>query len=146
MPLRYSYLKTPFPDEQKIICSKLNPLHARYRDLFNEVPQNILRWRIITRTSASELSKAAQRTHLARRWKNAFSDVMRKKGYAHDGGAIINGEKVPGLQGTLEVLIHGGKGMKDPYDVLLKHAELAIAAIVKEQRHASDWKETRRFT
>lgn len=134
LSLRYCNEKAPFPDEQRSITSRYVALHCRDKDLFEEIPDNILRWRVTSRTSASTLPSVVLRTHLRRRWKNAFADVLRRKGFGLDGRKVVNGQKLPGLRGTLDVMIHAGKGLKNPYQDLLRDAQTTINALEKMQR------------
>ena len=131
--LRYSNYKAPFQDEQRGISSRYVALHARDKSVFDEIPEDSLRWRVSSRTSASTVPTVVIRTHLRRRWKNAFADVLRKQGYELDGRQVVDGQKVPGLRGTLDVTIHNGRGLTKPYADLLKDAQTTIAALEKLQ-------------
>ena len=128
---RYSNVKAPYSDEQKLLAGSFNPLYARNRDVYDNIPDDVLRWRVSARPSAHVLSKAVLRAHLGRRWKNAFADALRERGYALDGKKIVNGKKIPGLQGTLEIPIRDAKGMDDPYSELLEAAHLTIVMLEK---------------
>jgi len=133
--LRYCNEKAAFADEERSINSRYAAFHRRDKDLFNEIPNNILRWRVTSRTSASTVPNVVLRTHLRRRWKNAFADVLRRKGFGLDGRKVVDGQKLTGLRGTLEVLIHNGKGMKNPYHDLLRDAQTTINALEKICKH-----------
>jgi hypothetical protein len=126
---RYTPFKTPFSDEQLVLLNRRNPVHAMIKEKFEQVPTDILRWRVTARASASQVGKAVLREHLSRRWKNAFIVALRKRGYTMDGKKFVEGKKVPGLQGTLEIPIYEGKGMNSPYEELLQAADVAVDAL-----------------
>lgn len=131
--LKYSNYKASFQDEERGISSRYVALHARDKSVFNEIPEDSLRWRVSSRTSATTVPSVVIRTRLRRRWKNAFADVLRKQGYALDGRRVVDGQNVPGLRGTLNVTIHNGKGLTNPYTDLLGDAQTTIAALEKLQ-------------
>jgi hypothetical protein len=133
LSVRYSNYKAPFGDEQRGLSSRYIALHARDTNLFDEIPEDALRWRVSSRTCASTVPMVVMRTHLRRRWKNAFVDVLRKMGYELDGGKIVDGYKMPSLRGTLDVTIHNGNGLTKPYADLLRDAQTVIAALEKLQ-------------
>lgn len=131
--LRYSNYKAAFQDEERGINSRFAALHARDKDVFRKIPEDTLRWRVSSRTTASSVPMVVMRTHLRRRWKNAFVDVLRKNGYEQDGRKIIDGRRVPGLRGTLDATIHNGQGLTKSYADLLKNAQTIITALEKLQ-------------
>jgi hypothetical protein len=131
--LRYSNYKAPFQDELRGICSRYVALHARDKSVFDDIPEDSLRWRVSSRTSATTVPNVVIRTHLRRRWKNAFADVLKKQGYELDGRQVVDGKKVLGLRGTLEITIYNGRGLTKPYANLLKDAQTTIAALEKLQ-------------
>lgn len=63
-------------------------------------------------------------------------DVLRKKGYELDGKRVVDGQKVPGLRGALEVMIHAGRGMTNPYEDLLRDAQTTVEALEKMHQQA----------
>ena len=133
LTLKYSNFKVPFQDEQRGIASRFVALHARDSSVFENIPEDILRWRVSSRTSASTVPNVVIRTHLRRRWKNAFADVLRKQGYELDGRKVVDGQKMPGIRGTLDVTIYDGRGLTKPYANLIKDAHTTIAALEKLQ-------------
>lgn len=134
---RYSPVKISFSDEQKVLSNQFNPVNVMYKDTFDAIPNDILRWRVTARPSTSKIPKAVLRQHLTRRWKNAFADALRRRGYELDGRKAVEGKKVPGLQGTLEIPIYDGKGLENPYEELLNAAEVAVDSLEKLQEQAS---------
>lgn len=76
---------------------------------------DVLRWRVVTHTSAKLLPLSTQRNRLRRRWSSAIIASLGKHGLTHDGklrrtDALTMMQGAQELGGTLEILIRQAYG------------------------------------
>ena len=132
--LLFSPSKIPSPKRWPALNNPLNPLHARQRDDYAKIPEDVLYWKIVTETSLSALPKAVVRERVRRRWREAFSAALKQRGYDRHGRLLVAGvgastEKP--LQGTMELLVMEGYGLNHDFRKLLAHADEVVVAIRK---------------
>jgi hypothetical protein len=90
--------------------------------------------------SVKVLDKAVTRERLRRRYKEAFREALRMRGFDKDGKPLENEQASPNsrpLFGTFEAHVHGGLGFHLKFPVLVQQAGLVIDAVRREcQKHA----------
>ena len=98
--------------------------HAKIEDLLANTPRGILRWKIVTDSSARLLSKGILRSYLRNRWKHGFKQALRDKGYTVEGRHRLTGRS--GVSGTLELAIVNAEGFKSPIGDMVSQCRSVI--------------------
>ena len=145
----YSPFFAPFKSDLDILTNPRAAVYPKYKDKYERLPQDTLRWQIVTATSAKKLDYTVLRERLRRRYKEAFREALKRKGFDKDGKVFTDrssdgGSNARSLYGTLEVHVHGGLGFHLKMPVLVQHATRVIELVQKEcKQHPI---ETRRST
>jgi len=97
---------------------------------------DVLRWRVITHTSAKLLPLSTQRNRLRRRWSSAIIASLGKHGLAHDGkvrrkDALTMMQGAQELGGTLEVLIRQAYGWELTPAAMREQSDKIIDSLLK---------------
>ena len=136
--IHYSSEIVPWRSHLEILTNSQSPLFYKFRDQFAKLQPNILRWRVITNTSAKTLPKAVVRERLRRRHTEAVRQALKDRGFDQDGQLLEpeskSTSKAQVLFGTFEIHIHGGQGLHTAFPKLLKDAGFVIDAISKDCR------------
>ena len=145
--VHYSPFFAPFKSDLDVLTNPRAANYPKYRDKYERLPQDTLRWQVITSTSVKKLPYTVLRERLRRRYKEAFREALKTKGFDKDGKVLdhsFEGSNARSLYGTLEVHIHGGLGFHLKMPVLVRQATLVVEMIQQEcKQHPI---ETRRST
>jgi ribonuclease P protein component len=131
---RYTHHQNcPSLGDHIFLVDRYSPKRLLVQDYYNRLPKDRLSWRIITNISHKSVPKAVLRNRLRRRWASAFTEALKKAGYAHDGHKIVEGQKVKtgegGLRGSLEVLVYSDRGLDCPHWQLTGACKQLVKAI-----------------
>ena len=125
----------PFRKDLEVLTSRFNVLHPKFQDVYASLPKDTLRWVTITAMSAKVLGKSVVREHLRRRWREAFREALKRRGFSNNGKVLPHApdaETKKPLYGTMEVHIYAGLGLNAKFPVLVQQAGTAIDAIARE--------------
>lgn len=129
LSLRWSPQKAPYEWDYPNLVNPLNPLRAKLEDQFHSAPDDALRWRVITETSAKFLPKATVRQYLKRRWRAAFLQALNSRGLNYHGRPLQVTQGSQSLRGTLEIIIHKGNGFANPFGDLIEQAKATLDVV-----------------
>jgi hypothetical protein len=126
--------------DHRVITDRYNPRRAAVLDKYSRPRPDILSWRVITNISAKQVTKAVLRNRLKRRWASAFTQALKDHDYYHNGrkcSAPKDGKDyIPGLKGTLEILIFSDRGVTCPHNELVGASRALVKAVKRLQSQA----------
>lgn len=119
--------------DEKAFVSRWHPRVFATRDKYARASPDALSWWVVSGTSQKVVPQAVVRNRLKRRWANAFADSMRQNGF-HANGKLLSGPKdgkssIPGLKGSLELLIYSRTGLDAPYDKLVQATDVLVKTL-----------------
>jgi len=130
----FTPLSAPYKPDLDVLTNPGSPLLYKIQHQYANLPQNTLRWRVLTAMSAKAVPKATVRERLRRRHREAFLAALKMRGFDKYGGVLNTESKSPNVKplfGTLEAQVYGGLGEHLKFPVLVKQAVLAIDAVRK---------------
>ncbi len=134
--VHYSPDIVPWRAHLEVLTNPQSPLYYKYRDKFAKLQPDVLRWRVITNTSAKALPKAVARERLRRRHTEAIRQALKDRDFDKDGQPLDFESKSTRnaqiLFGTFGLHIHGGLGLHTAFPTLVKDARFVVDAIRKE--------------
>lgn len=106
------------------------------RNAVDKAQPDVLRWKVVTHTSAKYLPLSTQRNRLRRRWSSAIIASLGKHNLRPDGKlrdrsdlSVMKG--VQELRGTLEVLIHQGQGFEMEPEQMQMQTDKIVEGLLK---------------
>jgi hypothetical protein len=133
--IHYSPQFAPYKRDLEVLTNPHNVIHYKIRDRYAQLPKDTLRWQVFTGMSVKVLDKAVTREHLRRRYKEAFREALRNRGFDRDGKLLDEMPRSLNAQplfGTFEVHVHAGLGFHLKFPVLVLQAGLAVDAVRRE--------------
>ncbi|ETI22907.1 ribonuclease P protein component [Cladophialophora carrionii CBS 160.54] len=122
--------------DHKFIVDRYSPKRAAVVDYYSRLPPDRLSWRVITNISSKQVNKAVLRNRLKRRWAGAFAEALKNHGYYHNGrkrtGPKDGKKYIPGLRGTLEILIFADRGITCPHHELVGASNALVKSLVRK--------------
>ncbi|EXJ63229.1 hypothetical protein A1O7_03676 [Cladophialophora yegresii CBS 114405] len=122
--------------DHKFIVDRYSPKRAAVVDYYSRLPPDRLSWRVITNISSKQINKAVLRNRLKRRWASAFAEALKNHGYYHNGrkrrGPKEGKKYIPGLTGTLEILIFSDRGITCPHSELVGASHALVKSLVRK--------------
>ena len=130
----FSPQQAPMKEESDILSRFDHPLYPAVADKFKNLPEDQLRWKVVTWPSITALKKACLRNHLKQKWSKALVDVLKSKALSSNGqGLAGSASKHPGLKGTLQIMVHAGCGFSESNATILRHCEVILREVEKTQ-------------
>ena len=121
--------------DNKFLVDRYSPKRAATIDWYSKLPPDRLLWRVVTNISYKQVNKAVLRNRLQRRWASAFAEALKRAGYYHSGRNRIGPKDgknyVPGLKGTLEILIFSDRGISCPHRELIGASSALVKSLVR---------------
>ena len=131
--VRYHPLVVPFQDYHAVAATPAQNLVKTLNFDLRRKPHEEFRWRITTNASKGSVPVVVVRTRLKRRWRGAFMEVMRERGFetnsAKRGWAVDPARPERKLRGTLDITVKEGYGLKEDYEELLRVAGGMMLAV-----------------
>ncbi|KIW71735.1 ribonuclease P protein component [Phialophora macrospora] len=122
--------------DHKFIVDRYSPKRAAVVDYYSRLPPDRLSWRVISNISSKQVNKAVLRNRLKRRWASAFAEALKNHGYYHNGrqrsGPKDGKEYIPGLRGTLEILIFSDRGITCSHRELVGASHSLVKSLVRK--------------
>jgi hypothetical protein len=110
-------------------------------DIYENTPQDVLRWQVIANTAIREVPKAVMRERLRRRVREAFREALKGMGYDRNGRVLQPappaGKTAKDLRGTLEIHCRSRAGLDCEFGEIVQFARSALDAVVKSFNQSS---------
>jgi RNase P protein component len=118
-----------------------NIIHPKLMDIYENTPQDVLRWQVIANTAIREVPKAVMRERLRRRVREAFREALKEMGYDRNGRVLrpapAAGKTAKDLRGTLEIHCRSRAGLDCEFGEIVQFARSALDAVVKSFNQSS---------
>ncbi|KIX94321.1 uncharacterized protein Z520_10031 [Fonsecaea multimorphosa CBS 102226] len=125
--------------DHKFLVDRYSPKRAAVTDYYSRLAPDVLRWRVISNASAKKVPKAVLRNRLKRRWASAFAEALKRAGYYHNGrkrsGPKDGKNYIPGLKGTLEILVYSERGITCPHGELVGACGALLKSLQRKKQH-----------
>ncbi|OAP56593.1 hypothetical protein AYL99_08705 [Fonsecaea erecta] len=125
--------------DHKFLVDRYSPKRAAVTDYYSRLPPDVLRWCVISNASIKRLPKAVLRNRLKRRWASAFAEALKRAGYHHNGrrrsGPKDGKNYIPGLKGTLEILVFSERGINCPHGELVGACGALLKSLQRKKQH-----------
>ncbi|KIW26613.1 uncharacterized protein PV07_06432 [Cladophialophora immunda] len=125
--------------DHKFLADRYSPKRAAVTDYYSRLAPDVLRWRVISNASIKKVPKAVLRNRLKRRWASAFTEALKKAGYYHNGrkrsGPKDGKNYIPGLKGTLEILVFSERGISCPHGELVGACGALLKSLQRKKQH-----------
>jgi hypothetical protein len=122
--------------DHKFMVDRYSPKRAAVVDYYSRLPPDRLSWRVISNLSSKQVNKAVLRNRLKRRWASAFAEALQDHGYYHNGrqrsGKKDGKDYIPGLRGTLEILVYSDRGLTCAHSELVGASHALVKSLVRK--------------
>ena len=124
----YSPSFAPFRAHLDYLSSTNIVLYPMFKDKYERLPKDTLRWIFMAHRSTKTLPKAVQRERVQRRCREAFRHALRENGYDDHGAIFEGGKALRPLRGTLE-LQPDPKCLVEPFPELIRQSSKLLTAL-----------------
>ena len=124
----YSPSFTPFRAHLDYLSSTNVVLYPMFKDKYERLPKDTLRWIFMVHRSTKTLRKPVQRERVQRRCREAFRQALRENGYDDHGAIFEGGKALRPLRGTLE-LEPDPKCLVEPFPELIRQSSMLLTAL-----------------